>query len=406
MEWLDTAQAAHRLGVKPATLYAYVSRGLLQSSRTPDGRASRFQSAEVEQLARRGRPRQSSRSPSLDIQIETSITQIDGHRVSFRGYDAPRLARRVTFEQAAMLLWTGELPERPPHWEGACMESGADASVTRVGDRLRLVAARAAVGADRSTDDATVIDEGRRLIATLVDSLPVMGTPGCPRLVLPDGSTVNRSIAGRLWTRLSPQRARPDLLAMLNASLVLLADHELAASTLAARVAASTRAGVHGVVAAGVGTLSGPLHGGESERCRRLLARMHDEPVQQVVDDALARYGRLPGFGQVLYPAGDPRATALLTALRTAAPSGARRNTSMADLDDLIAVARRRSLPPPNVDLALAALGAVADMPPDAGEAIFTASRIVGWLAHAMEEYRERPLRFRPRAVYIARPSL
>ena len=204
------------------------------------------------------------------------------------------------------------------------------------------------------------------------------------------------TIAGRLWARLTPRRATPALLATLNAALVLLADHEMAASTLAARVAASTRADAHGVVAAGMGALSGPLHGGESERCRRLLARLSEQPMTDVIDHALERYGRLPGFGQVLYPRGDPRAALLLSMLRDAGPHPA------IDLcDRLAAAARRRALPPPNVDLALACLGAVAGMPPDAGEAIFTPARVVGWLAHALEEYDERPLRFRPRAEYV-----
>ena len=392
MSWMTTSQVAHRLGVKPATVYAYVSRGLLHSHRAAD-RDSRFDAREVEQLARRGRPRQASQSPALDIRVETRITRIDDHSISFRGHDALALAQAVTFEQAAELVWCGTLPTSAAPWPGRRVSVDA----ARMGDRLRLIAAHAAVGAESGRSDEIVTCEGRRLIATMIDSQPIMGDGRCPRLHLPDGTIVRGSLAGRLWARLTPRRARPQLLATLNAAMVLLADHEMAASTLAARVAASTRAGVHGVVAAGMGALSGPLHGGESARTRRVLARLSQAPMTTVVDDALDRYGRLPGFGQVLYPRGDPRATLLLDMLR-ADPAAA---AALRPVEELIAAAATRALPPPNVDLALAALGLASGMPEDAGEAIFTPARVVGWLAHAMEEYEERPLRFRPRAVYL-----
>jgi len=111
----------------------------------------------------------------------------------------------------------------------------------------------------------------------------------------------------------------------------------------------------------------------------------------------LMALGRLPGFGQVLYPLGDPRAALPLEMVRDAADL----HPTIEAADALIAAAARRRLPPPNVDLALAVLGMVAAMPEDGGEAIFTPARVVGWLAHAMEEYDDRPLRFRPRAVYV-----
>jgi citrate synthase len=394
MAWLTTAQAAHRLGVKPETLYAYASRGLLPSHRASDGRSSRFDARDVEALARRGRPRLASRPVAMEIRIETAITQIDDHTIRYRGHDALALATTATFEQVAELLWTESLPAIPPSWPSEAQ--APIGHVARVGDRLRLAAVHAAIDAPHGRDPATVTAEGRRLIVRMIESSPSVGDGRCPRLQLATGAPVRGSLAGRLWARLATRRATPALMATTNAALVLLADHEMAASTLAARVAASTRADAHGVVAAGMGALSGPLHGGESERCRRLLARLAAEPMADVIDDALERYGRLPGFGQVLYPRGDPRAALLLSMLRDAGPH------PVVDLcDRLAAAARRRALPPPNVDLALACLGAVAGMPPDAGEAIFTPARVVGWLAHALEEYDERPLRFRPRAEYV-----
>ena len=395
MQWLSTSQAARRLGVKPATIYAYVSRGVLESHRDDD-RTSRFRATDVEALAVRGRPREASRHHSLDIEISTRVTEIDGHSIRYRGHDALTLARTCTFEQVAELLWTGELPTTPPVWSSSAPSFVATDGMS-VRDHLRLVAAHAAVGGRERRDLQSVTEEGRILIASMIDSLPIAGDGRCPRLVLPGGAAVRGSLAGRLWSRLSPRRPTPGLVATLNAALVLLADHEMAASTLAARVAASTRAGVHGVVAAGMGTLGGPMHGGESQRARRVLARVDEESASAAITKALEAFGRLPGFGQVLYPLGDPRAAVLLEMLRDAAPA----HPALGTVDTLIAAAARRRLPPPNVDLALAALGMVADMPQDGGEAIFTPARVVGWLAHAMEEYDERPLRFRPRAVYV-----
>ncbi len=397
MPWMTTAQAAHRLGVRPQTLYSYVSRGMLNSRRDEHGRESRFDSREVERLALRGRPRQASRSRSLDIQIETSITEIVDHSIRFRGHDVVELARTATFEMVAELIWTGVLPDTSPVWSGSAIVLGGEASI---GERLRLIAAHAAIGATRGFDEATLTAEARRLIATLADSLPIAGSGRCPRLVLADDTPVRGTIAGRLWARLTPRRATPQLMTIMNSALVMLADHEMATSTLAARVAASSRADVHGVVAAGMGTLSGTLHGGESTRCRRIFEQARDRPLDEVIDAALERYGRLPGFGQILYPRGDPRAVHLLKLLRETG-----NHPALDQADRIINAARLRHLPPPNVDLAIATFGAIAAMPVDAGEAIFTTARIAGWVAHAMEEYAERPLRFRPRAVYIGPPA-
>jgi citrate synthase len=392
VEWMTTAQAARRLGVRPQTLYAYVSRGQLQSRRVPNGRQSRFDAHEVERLALRGRPRLASRSPSLDIQIETSITEIADHCIRYRGHEVSELARNATFEMAAELIWTGTLPGDAPTWNGPTVVSGG----VTCGEQLRLITARAAIGDSGGLDRLTVTTQARRLIATIANSLPIAGTGRCPRVVLADGTAVRGTIAGRLWARLTTRRPTPSLMAAMNAGLVLLADHEMAASTLAARIAASTRADVHGVVAAGMGTLSGALHGGESTRCRRFLELAQDRPIDEAIDLTLERYGRLPGFGQVLYPKGDPRADLLLTLLHDGGP-----HPALDHVDRVIDAARRFQLPPPNVDLALAVFGNVATMPRDAGEAIFTTARIVGWVAHALEEYDERPLRFRPRAVYV-----
>jgi citrate synthase len=182
----------------------------------------------------------------------------------------------------------------------------------------------------------------------------------------------------------------------VRAALVLLADHELAASTLAARVAASVRADPYAVVATGLGAVGGALHGGASLGAETMLAAAQDAAgVPRVVGDLLRRGERVPGFGHFVYRGGDPRAGLLLAMVRRAVPASPR----LAVVDSVLAEMHRRALPEPNIDFALAVLASCAGMIRGAGEAIFAVARTAGWLAHALEEYTARtPLR--PRAVY------
>jgi citrate synthase len=389
---LTSRQAALRLGVKVETLYAYVSRGLLERRGIDAERHSLFDAAHVEALARRGRPRLTSRGTTLSLDIETRITAIDGRGPRYRGHLATELARTHTFEQVAELLWLERLPNASPTWRGRPIDLPAGAPL---GESLQIVAARAGAGVGR--DSLAMAEHGRRVIASLVDSLPLVGAARTPRLALPaGGEPLRATIAGRLWTKLAPRRPDPGMVGVLNAALVLLADHELAASTLAVRVAASTRAGAAGVVAAGLGALSGPLHGGESRRVHRLLDAAATDGPAAAIDAALGSSGRVPGFGQPLYVDGDPRARVILDLLRAAAAG----SPSLALAEALLDVARRR-VPPPNVDFAIAVLCHAATISEAGGEAVFATARIAGWLAHAVEEYAEQPLRFRPRATYV-----
>jgi citrate synthase len=178
---------------------------------------------------------------------------------------------------------------------------------------------------------------------------------------------------------------------------VLLADHELAASTLAARVAASVRADPYAVIGTGLGAMGGALLGGASLGVENLLtAAGTPAGVPAVIRDLLRRGERVPGFGHFVYRAGDPRAARLLELIRAAAP----RSRGLAVADAVRAEVSGRGLPGPNIDFAVAVLARVAGMTDGAGEAIFAVARTAGWAAHAMEEYaRATPLR--PRAVYV-----
>ncbi|HXW88125.1 MAG TPA: citrate/2-methylcitrate synthase, partial [Streptosporangiaceae bacterium] len=111
-QWIGAAEAAERLGIKQASLYAYVSRGVLTRRRESDGRASMFDADEVALLARRGRPRRAA--AAAELVIESELTEITSKTQRYRGYDATELALRCTFQEVAMLLWTGVLPAPRP----------------------------------------------------------------------------------------------------------------------------------------------------------------------------------------------------------------------------------------------------------------------------------------------------
>ena len=243
---------------------------------------------------------------------------------------------------------------------------------------------------------------GRVIIAGLVECLPFAGAGERPagggerRRRAARQDPAPSGIAARLWPRLCPDEPSPGLLDALRAALVLLADHELAASTLAARVAASVRADPYAVVATGLGAVGGALHGGASLGAETMLAAARDAAAApRVVGDLLRRGERVPGFGHFVYRGGDPRAGLLLALVRSAVPASPR----LAVVDAVLAEMHRRALPEPNIDFALAVLATCAGMIRGAGEVIFAVARTAGWLAHALEEYTaSTPLR--PRAVY------
>jgi citrate synthase len=406
---LTARQVADRLGIKIETVYAYVSRGTLTSHPSADGRTSRFRSADVEELARRGRPRRAS-ATMFEVEIDTALTSIDERGLRFRGHDAVALATTATFEQVAELLWSGALPDRHHPWIATDPDIGSvedlatasdDAALAAI-DRVRLVVASAATRDPFRNDlrPEAVAACGRSLVATIVDSFPVAADGRSPRLALTGLATPLRAtIAGRLWAHLVPGRPRPELVTVVNAALVLLVDHELAASTFAARVAASTRADPYAVVSTGLGPFSGPFHGGASVAARAVIDRAAEPGpgASAALADALAQHGAYPGFGHRLYPDGDPRAIEIMRLLRLAV-GGSR---AMAVIDEVVATAQRRAPIHPNSDFALAALGYATGMPVASGDVIFTVARTAGWLAHAIEEYQEPPLRFRPRARYV-----
>jgi citrate synthase len=402
-EWIGTAEAARRLGIKEASLYSYVSRGLLSRRKAAGARSSLFNAAEVESLARRGRPR--GGSGPKELVIETALTEITNDTLRFRGINAMELAGHADLEDVAQLLWTGSLPElgavaagSEPVWRATdeAVAAGTAACAALPSGTLPLERLQVIVPALATADPLrlhldrpAVIAAGRCLIAGMVECMPRVRS-GEPK------SAAVSTIAERLVGRLCLEPPSPGMRDVIRAALVLLADHELAASTLAARVAASVRADPYAVVATGLGAMGGALHGGASFGAETML-RAARQPADAVraVGELLRRGERIPGFGHFVYENTDPRAVFLLNLIRQAAPD----SQHLAVADAVLTEARRRALPAPNIDFALAVLGAVGDMIPGAGEVIFAVARAAGWLAHAMEEYaRNTPIR--PRGVY------
>jgi citrate synthase len=381
-DWLSAPEAAAALGVKPATLYAYVSRGLVGRERPPGGRTSRYARADVERLAARQR-RPPGDSGGLDLSIETAITRLDpGGSLSYRGWDVTEAAS-AGFGVVAHWLWTGERFD-PDDDDRPRLPSPADVptSASAPGIDLIRMALAAARSRDTQRDDhrpGAVAETGRTILATMIAALPEQQAP-----------SRHDSIAARLWTRLTARPPRLRDVELLDTTLVLLADHELAASTLAARVVASTWADPYLVVLAGLSALGGPLHGGASEAARALL---READVADAIERRLAEEQRIPGFGHRVYRVRDPRADHLLGRLEET-PA----------LTAAIETMRRRTQLLPNVDLTLAALAEAHDMIPNATELVFAVARVAGWLAHAIEEYEHR-LRFRPRAAYVGPPT-
>ncbi|CAN5732909.1 citrate synthase [soil metagenome] len=393
---LTTAEAADRLGVKPETLYAYVSRGLIERQRDPGG-PSTFAARDVERLVRSGR-----RSRSLPpLVFPSALTLIADGRYSYRGVDAVEAARDHRFEEVAEWLWTGTWPEevRWPFDSAAlddvlAAQRAADVECLPL-DRLRVIAALAAAAdPDRHhTEPDAVVATARRLLRLMVHGLHRADRRAARR------AEPARSVAEVLWTRLTTVPRTPARIAVLDAALVLMTDHELATSTLAVRAAAMVRADTYEVVGAGLNVCGGLRHGGASLGVEALIHEASQSGVDRTLAAHLDRGARVPGFGHQLYPDGDPRAPALLDRLdELDAPP-----RQVAIIRAVIAGVVERTGLHPNVDAGLAALSVAAQMGPGAGEAIFAVARTAGWVAHALEQY-DSPTFMRTRVDYVGPP--
>jgi citrate synthase len=391
-EWLGSREAARRLGVSAATLYAYVSRGLLRSEAVDGRRERRYRADDIVRLKRRrdvGRKAESIANHALDFGtpvLESALTLIEDGRLYYRGLDAAELARTASLEEIARLLWNCDdkpfaADNIPPMTTALRRAWLAAATLSPVDRCLVLLPAAAALDHPSWVEDRTAMLETGvrtlRLLTAAVTARPPSALPVHEQL----------AAAWRVPNHLAP---------ILRAVLVLLADHEFNASAFAARVVASTGANLYGATIAGLAALNGPRHGGAT---RRVAALFDDVKRATDLDAELARLLRsrvyIPGFGHPLYPDGDIRADTLFALLRERTPD----SSELAFAERLAAAVERVIDRKANVDFTTVAVERVLGLPKDSALALFLLGRTVGWIAHALEQAAHGAL-IRPRARY------
>ena len=390
-EWISSAEAARRLGVSAATLYAYVSRGLLRSEGSTGRRERRYRADDVSRLKRRrsiGRKAESIAANALDFGtpvLDSSLTLIEGGRLFYRGHDAARLARSTSLEQVAELLW--DCDDRPfdaknlPPMSAALRAAWAATPTLSTVDRC-LVLLPAAARWDHPSwveDRAAMLETGVRILRLLTAA--VTGEPVSPR-------PVHEQLAAAWHV---PAQHAP----LIRAALVLSADHEFNASAFAARVVASTGAHLYGSTMAGLAAINGPRHGGVTRQVTRLFDSP-DKIERQPRDEAV------PGFGHPLYPDGDVRAAMLFELMRELLPG----SPELAQAERLAAAVEAAGGGKPNIDFATVTLERALALPQESALALFLLGRTVGWIAHALEQAAHGVL-IRPRARYTGpRPAV
>jgi citrate synthase len=410
--YLSADEAAQALGISLPTLYAYVSRGMLRSSPDGDSKRRLYDADEVRRLARRkadgkraGKVAQKVLDWGVPV-LESAITLIADGRLFYRGHDAIELARTASLEDAAALLWAcserriAQAPAAPiaaAQWS-AWLKLWSDS--TPLDRALVLLPAAAAqmprvwaLGRDAQLDTACVL---LRLVAAAMTS------------TAPSNDPLHRQLAAAWGVRGRPQ------VNLLRAALVACADHELNASTFTVRCITSTGTHLFGAIAGGLAALSGPRHGGETARvtalfddasraadldrflATRLAREEHIDSRSAGTLETQALRPPLPGFGHPLYPDGDPRARLLLEMLADCAPA----RSPLVEVQRLAAAMRDTAGVQPTVDYALAAIERVLALPSGAAFTLFAVGRVVGWIAHAIEQTADGRL-IRPRARYI-----
>jgi citrate synthase len=391
---LSAKEAAQLLGVKPQTLYAYASRGLLR--RVGSGKRRSYLTEDVERLRTRQRAR-SGHGPVAaaalsfgEPVLDSSITGIDERGPLYRGRPAVELAAAgVSFEAVAELLWSGELPSAAPTWSALdAPPRGWGAERKSLEDLLLALPALALAAPERHSRAREVeLSLGRRL----VHSLALLLVPASARRA-PGG-------VAQLLARTSkaPEKAARRA---LDLALVLLADHELNASSFTARVAASTDAHLLACITAALATLSGPRHGGACDRVEALLdeAATLTRPTS-VLEKRMRRGDLVPGFGHPLYPHGDPRGRLLLEHTRLLAQRSAGQRLRLAPAFALAKAMERQGLPA-TVDFGLVALTRALELKPGSAALLFALGRSVGWIAHVLEQRGSEAV-LRPRARYL-----
>jgi citrate synthase len=392
--YLTARRAAEELEVSLATLYAYVSRGMIRSEAAGGSRRNRrYRAEDVRRLKERKERR---RDPDRAVEgalhwgtpvMESAITSITDDRLYYRGQDAVALATRSTIEEVAALIWTGD-PSRsaelfspgPPELPSRIRAALGSGLPPIEAFQVLLALANAEDPAAYDLRPAAVARTGARILRLMAN--------------VAAGERA-RSIAETLGRGWSPRD--PEAKALLDSALVLCADHELPVSTFVAHCVASSGATPYAVVVAGLSAMGGVKHGGQTELVEAFLREADAvEDVRKVMAGRLRRGERIPGFGHSLYPRGDPRGAELLRLTSAAHQNSLAVALSTAVADEALELIGER----PTVDFGLVTLARALGLPPGGGVALFALGRTVGWIGHAIEQYEGGSL-IRPRARYV-----
>ena len=394
--YLGAGRAAEELGVSLATLYAYVSRGMIRSEAVEGkGRARRYRAEDIRRLKERKERR---RDPDGVVEgalhwgtpvLESEITMIDGGVLYYRGRDVLDLAEESTIEEVAALIWTGDEAMAPALFPPEMSEPsqriqsvvGSVAGLTPVEVfQVMLPVAAAEDPAAYDLRPGAVARTGARILRLMTYVAAGESAPG---------------LAGSLQRGWSTED--PGAESLLGSALVFCVDHELPVSTFAARCVASSEASPYAVVVAGLAALGGIKHGGEIELVDAFLREVDGAgDARAVISGRLRRGERIPGFGHSLYPEGDPRGAGLLRLTAGAHPESIAVALSESVAGEMLRLMEER----PTVDFALATVARTLGLPPGGAIALFALGRTVGWIGHALEQYRSGSL-IRPRARYV-----
>ncbi|MCI4349164.1 MAG: citrate synthase [Thermoplasmata archaeon] len=348
------------------------------------------------------------------IALESQICFIDGKkgRLLYRGYDIRDLAQYSTFEEVAYLLWNGRLPTadqrealrarlgelrtlpEPVMRIVSEMPQGGNAM-----DVLRTaVSALGAFTPAETGAASTSVASAERLTAILPAIIGQLhrARQGLPPVAPMTGGShaawILHAIRGTPATDLE--------IRSMDAALILHADHDLNASTFAARVTASTLSDIYSAITSAIGALKGPLHGGANERAMELLEEIGTlDRVEEVVRSKLAHHERIMGFGHRVYKVEDPRATIMREwSRRIGEAKGNLHYYELLRKEEQVVFAEKKLYP--NVDLYSGSIYALLDIPKYLFTPIFAASRVSGWTAHVLEEYQDLRL-IRPTSRYV-----
>ena len=387
--YLSAREASAELAISPATLYAYVSRGLIRSEPSSDSRSHRYRAEDIRNLKERRTPSpepRGMRSFDADLPVmDSAIATITEDGPIYRGVNAVDLADTDTLEHAATLLWdvTGVDPFASDNCPLLSNEMRAVADALRDAAPIDRTIAVLALAASADPRAFTRADDGRAMVGGRILRLIVA--------TMLNGRSSPQPLHLQIARAWAPDnRHAADL---IRRALVLLAEHELNASAFTVRCAASTGLNLYDAMIAGLVALKGPRHGGAGVLAAQLVKTLVDRDVAPTVRERVALGERFAGFGHGVYKHGDPRAHALLQAL---ARSGAAEKLTK-EVPERIAEATGEFV---NIDYALAVLVHTLGLPSGHELLLFAMARSVGWIAHACEQLRHGGL-IRPRARYI-----